>query len=128
MKKPADIDAFISTYPQEIQEILQKIRKTIRIAAPQAKEKISYGIPTFTYHGNLIHFSAYANHIGLYPGSVGVKAFQKELDQLGYQTSKGTIQFPLNQPIPYDLIQKITKYCVEQRQNTQNNTSKGPTL
>jgi len=107
------IDEFISHYPENVQEILQKIRATIHKVAPEAKEKISYGIPTFTFHGNLVHFSAYEKHIGFYPGAAGVAAFQ---DRLGdYETSKGTIRFSLDKPVPYDLIEEITRYCVEQR-------------
>ena len=114
-KNTDSIDEFIKRYPAEVQEILRKVRTVIQRAAPEAKEKISYGIPTLTLHGNLIHFSAYEHHIGLYPGSVGVAAFQDELDRAGYKTAKGTIQFPLDQPIPYELIERITRYCVEQR-------------
>lgn len=105
------IDEFIANYPDDTQVILQKIRQTIQDVSPDAKEKISYGIPTFTLNGkNLVHFSAYAKHIGFYPGSAPIKEFKKELS--GYKTSKGTVQFPLNKPIPYDLIQKITEYVV----------------
>lgn len=104
------IDEFISKYSDDVQVILEKIRETIKEVAPEAKEKISYGIPTFTLNGkNLVHFSAYAKHIGFYPGSAPIKEFEKELT--AYKTSKGTIQFPLNKPIPYELIKKITKTC-----------------
>ena len=85
------IDQYIKQYPEEVQKILQKIRETIHAAAPEAVEKIGYGIPTFTLKGNLIHFGGYKKHIGLYPGPVGIEAFQKEL--VGYMTSKGTVQF-----------------------------------
>lgn len=106
------IDEFIAQYPEDVQVILQIIRQTIQEVAPDAKEKISYGIPTFTLNGkNLVHFSAYEKHIGFYPGSAPIKEFEKELS--GYKTSKGTVQFPLDRPIPYDLIQKITKTCVK---------------
>lgn len=110
MNKYATIDEYILNFPTNVQTILQKIRTTIQKQAPEAKEKISYGIPTFTFHGNLVHFAAYAHHIGFYPGSSGVNAFKKELAK--YHTSKGTIQFPLDQPVPYDLIAKITAYRV----------------
>jgi uncharacterized protein YdhG (YjbR/CyaY superfamily) len=112
-KQATTIDDFISTYPKDVQAILQKVRKVIRRAAPDAGEKISYGIPTFTFHGNLIHFSAYPSHIGLYPGAGGVAHFLSKLGQ--YKTAKGSIQFPLDKPIPYDLIEEITRWCVEQR-------------
>lgn len=114
MKNTSTIDEFISQYPENVQAILQRVRSTIQSAAPDAKEKISYGIPTFTLNGNLIHFSAYTHHIGLYPGAAPVEDFKKELE--GYKTSKGTVQFPLDKPIPYDLITKITKVCVARNQ------------
>lgn len=108
------VDEFISKYPDDIQIILEKIRETIKEVAPEAKEKISYGIPTFTLNGkNLVHFSAYVKHIGFYPGSAAIKDFQKDLTV--YKTSKGTIQFPLDKPIPYDLIQKITDVGAQAR-------------
>ncbi|MBA2279416.1 DUF1801 domain-containing protein [Candidatus Saccharibacteria bacterium] len=104
------IDEFISTYPKDTQVKLNKVRETIRKAVPEAGEKISYGIPTFTFHGNLVHFSAYDKHIGFYPGSAPIVEFAKELEP--YKTAKGTIRFPLDRPIPYELIDKITRYCV----------------
>ena len=114
--KVTTIDQYITAYPAEVQDILQKVRKTIAKAAPEATEKIGYGIPTFVFHGNLVHFAAYAHHIGFYPGSGAIEIFQNELTQ--YKTSRGAIQFPLAKPIPYDLIQKITSY------RYQENTSK----
>lgn len=107
------IDEFISNYPENVQEILQKIRQTIHEVAPEAKEKISYGIPTFTLKGNLVHFSAYEHHIGFYPGAGAIVAFKDDLK--AYNTSKGTVRFPLDQPIPYDLIKNITLYRVSQQ-------------
>ncbi len=111
---PKTIDEFIANYTENVQEILQKIRETIHGVVPEAQEKISYGIPTYYSNGNLVHFSAYKHHIGFYPGSGAIKAFKDDLKP--YKTSKGTIQFPLDQPIPYDLIKKITKYRAEQVQ------------
>ncbi len=112
------VDEFISSFPGDIQIMLEKIRAAIHEVAPDAKEKIGYGIPTFTLNGkNLIHFSAYKKHIGLYPGSNAIAVFAKELD--GYNTSKGTIQLPLDKPLPLELIQKITKHCVEQNLSRQ---------
>lgn len=105
------IDEFIAKYPTDVQEKLQKIRQIVHKICPDTGEKIAYGIPTFTYHGNLVHFSAYATHIGFYPGSAPIAAFKDELK--GYKTSKGTVRLPLNKPIPYDLIEKITIYAVE---------------
>ncbi len=105
------IDEFIAQFPTDVQQILEKIRQIIHKAAPDAKEKISYGIPTFTLHGNLIHFSAYKHHIGLYPGAAPIEAFKDLLKD--YKTSKGTVQFPLNKPIPYALVEQITLASVE---------------
>jgi uncharacterized protein YdhG (YjbR/CyaY superfamily) len=114
--KVATIDQYIAAYPAHVQDILQKVRKVVAKAAPDATEKIGYGIPTFVYKGNLVHFAAYARHIGFYPGSAGIETFKKDL--AGYKTSKGAVQFPLDKPIPYDLIEKITVYRYEE------NTSK----
>ena len=106
------IDEYIATFPEYIQEILQKIRQAIKESAPQAQEAISYRIPTFKLNGNLVHFAAFKDHIGFFPTSSGVDAFQKELS--GYETSKGTIRFPLDKPIPFDLIRKIVKFRVKE--------------
>ena len=112
-KKPvAPIDGYIATFPEPIQEILQEIRQAIRETAPQAQEAISYRIPTFKLNGNLVHFAAFKDHIGFFPTSSGVDAFQEELS--GYDTSKGTIRFPLDKPIPFDLIRKIVKFRVKE--------------
>lgn len=104
------IDAYIFAFPPEIQEILQAVRKVIRESAPDAKEKISYQMPTFELHGNLVHFAAFKNHIGFYPTPSGIEEFTEELKD--YHTSKGAIQFPLHKPLPYELISKIVKYRV----------------
>lgn len=114
MKKagiPENIDEYIEGFPTKVQKILQKIRKTIQKAAPDAEEAISYAIPTFKLNGNLIHFAAYEHHIGLYPRPRGVKEFEKEIAQ--YEGGKGTLRFPLDEPIPYDLIARIVKYRVQ---------------
>lgn len=110
--KPKDIDSFISDFPNETRLLLQKVRETIHKAAPEAREKISYGIPTFELNGNLVHFSGYKHHIGFYPGAAGIKAFEKEIS--GYKSAKGSVQFPIDRPIPYDLIERITKFRVLQ--------------
>ena len=115
MKKgavPTTIDEYIKAQPRDVQAILQKVRETIQKAAPEAEEKISYQIPTFTLYGNLVHFAAWKEHIGFYPASSGVREFKKEL--AGYVQAKGTIQFPLDEPIPYALIAKITKFRVKE--------------
>lgn len=109
---PRNIDEYLAGYPEDIREILQKIRAVIHAAAPQAQETISYQIPTFTLKGNLVHFAAFKNHISFFPASSGVEKFKSEL--AGYKTSKGTIQFPLGQPIPYDLIRRIVLFRVEE--------------
>lgn len=109
---PNPIDQYIANYPEPVQEILEQIRKTIRKEAPEAVEVISYGIPTFKYHGNLVYFAAYKNHIGFYPTSSGIEKFKSKLS--AYKLSKGTIQFPLGEPIPYDLIREITAFRVQE--------------
>lgn len=109
---PKNIDEYIACFPPEIQEKLETIRATIRKAAPKAEEAISYMIPTFKLYGNLVHFAAYKNHIGFYPGAGGIAAFQDEL--AGYETSKGTVQFALDKRIPLSLITQIVKFRVQQ--------------
>ncbi len=112
MKAFITIDAYINTFPGDIQEILQKMRITIHKAAPKAEEAVKYGIPTFILNGNLVHFGGFKNHIGFFPGSSGVNNFTKELAK--FKTSKGTIQFQLDEPIPYALVTKITKFRVKE--------------
>jgi uncharacterized protein YdhG (YjbR/CyaY superfamily) len=107
---PRTIDEYIAGFPNGVQRKLQKIRKTIAGAAPDAGEKISYGIPTFTLKGNLVSFAAYAKHIGLYPAPTGSKRFIKALS--AYRAAKSTVRFPLSEPIPFDLIVEIVKLRV----------------
>ena len=109
---PKNIDEYIAGYPADIQGILQKIRAIVHETAPEAQETISYQIPTFTLKGNLVHFAAFKSHISFFPASSGVEKFKNELE--GYKTSKGTIQFPLGQPIPYDLIRRIVLFRVQE--------------
>ena len=112
MSKTENIDEFISQYPESTRVLLQKIRQIIHETCPDCQEKISYGIPTFTLNGkNLVHFSAYEHHIGFYPGSAPIVQFQDELTE--YKTSKGTVQFPIDKPLPFDLIIKMTKAAME---------------
>lgn len=111
--KTNTIDEYIAGFPENVQEILQQIRMTIRKAAPDAVEAISYAMPTFKLNGNLIHFAAFKNHIGLYPAPQGIEAFEKELSV--YKGAKGSVQFPLDQPMPLALITKITKFRVKQQ-------------
>jgi uncharacterized protein YdhG (YjbR/CyaY superfamily) len=105
------IDEYIKTFPVETQKRLRAIRKLISKLAPEATEKISYQIPTFYLNGNLIHFAAFANHIGLYPTPSGVEELKLELSK--YKQGKGSVQFPLNEPLPLDLIERIVKFRVE---------------
>ena len=104
------IDAYIASFPEEIQKILQELRETIQRAAPDATEKISYQMPTFALKGNLIHFAAFKHHIGLYPSPHGVDAFQAELAR--YKGAKGSIRFPIDEPLPLGLIRKIVAFRV----------------
>lgn len=106
------IDEYIKTFPKDIQQKLREIRRTIREAAPKAEEAISYQIPAFKLNGNLVHFAAFKNHLGLYPGAKTINDFKKELTS--YKLSKGTIQFPLDKPIPLTLIKMIVKYRVKE--------------
>ena len=117
-----EIDKFIAGFPREVQEILEKVRKTIRDAAPEAEETINYGIPTFTHQGkNLVHFSAFKKHIGFYPTPSGIEKFKKDLSD--YELAKGSVKFPLDQPIPYDLIARIVEFRV--KENMEKAEAKG---
>jgi len=109
---PQMIDEYIAGFPKDVQGILKKIRVTIRKAAPDAKETISYQIPTFTLKGNLVHFAAWKNHIGFYPTSSGIKKFKKELS--AYDGAKGSVQFPFDKPIPFGLISRIVNFRVKE--------------
>jgi uncharacterized protein YdhG (YjbR/CyaY superfamily) len=113
MRRPSNtIDEYIETFPVEIQSILEKLRRTIRKAAPEAAEVISYQMPAFKQNGVLVYFAAHQNHIGFYPTSSGIAAFKKELS--AYKGSKGAVQFPLDQPLPFDLVEKIVKFRVKE--------------
>jgi uncharacterized protein YdhG (YjbR/CyaY superfamily) len=107
---PNAIDDYIANFPIDVQNILQELRATIRQAAPEAQETINYQIPTFTLKGNLVHFAAFKKHIGFYPTPTGIEAFKNEL--AAYETAKGSVKFPLNKPLPLDLISKIVTYRV----------------
>ena len=108
--KHKNIDDYINSFPEEIQNILTKIRTSIKEIIPEASEKISYGIPTFYLNGNLVHFAAYKNHIGFYATPTGHSEFEAELSV--YKQGKGSVQFPLDKPIPYKLIERIVKFRV----------------
>jgi len=109
---PKDIDAYVAGFPNDVQEILQKIRRTIRKAAPDADETIKYHMPTFTLNGNLIHFAAFKKHIGVYPVPRGDEQFKDELAR--YDGEKSTVRFPLDQRIPFGLISRIVKFRAKQ--------------
>ena len=105
-----NIDEYIAGFPVDVRELLEKLRMTIRKAAPNAEEAIKYQIPTFTLKGNLVHFAAYKKHIGFYPGSAGINKFKKELST--FEGGKGSVQFPLDKAIPFSLVGKIVKFRV----------------
>jgi len=109
---PTTIDEYIAGFPPDVQEILQKVRETIRKAAPNAEETIKYQLPTFTLKGNLVYFGGFKKHVGFYPVPTGIEAYAEDLAP--YKTGKGSIQFPYDKPIPYDLITKVVKYRVEE--------------
>lgn len=106
------IDEYIAQFPAEIQERLQSLRKVIREAAPGAGEKISWRMPTFTLKGNLVHFAAFKHHIGFYPGANGIEMFKDKLTE--YKSSKGAVQFPLDKPLPFELVREIVKFRVSE--------------
>lgn len=106
------IDEYLNTFPEDVRTILNELRQTIREAAPEAEETINYQIPTFTLHGNLVHFAAFQNHVGFYPTPSGMEAFKKELAP--YKGAKGSVQFPIDQPLPLPLIRKIVEYRVKE--------------
>jgi uncharacterized protein YdhG (YjbR/CyaY superfamily) len=106
------IDDYVAGFMPEVRDILEKVRQAIRSAAPDARETIKYQIPTFTLNGNLVHFAAFKNHIGFYPAPSGIAKFKKDL--AGYKAAKGSVQFPLNQPMPLDLIAKIVRFRVKE--------------
>jgi uncharacterized protein YdhG (YjbR/CyaY superfamily) len=112
-KKSADtIDKYIAQFPGEIQEKLQQLRQTIREAAPQAEEAISFRMPAFRLNGTLVYFAAFRDHISFFPTSSAITAFRSEISR--YKTSKGTVQFPLDEPIPLDLVRKMVRFRVEE--------------
>jgi uncharacterized protein YdhG (YjbR/CyaY superfamily) len=121
---PKNIDEYIAGFPNDVQEILEKIRTTIRKAAPEAEEKISYQIPTFTLKGSyLIYFAAYKKHIGLYPAPRGAEKFKEELS--AYEGGKGTLRFPLGKPIPFGLISRIVKFRIKENLEKAKAKAKG---
>jgi uncharacterized protein YdhG (YjbR/CyaY superfamily) len=112
LSAPQTIDDYIAGYPADVQAILQQIRQTIHETAPEATEAISYGMPTFKLNGNLVHFGAFKNHIGFYPVPSGMEAFKDEL--AAYKQGKGSVQLPLDKPMPLDLIRRIVEFRVQE--------------
>jgi uncharacterized protein YdhG (YjbR/CyaY superfamily) len=108
--RPDTIDAYIASFPEDIQDILEQLRSVIRDAAPAAKETISYSMPAFALHGILVYFAACKKHIGFYPTSSGMQTFQEELS--AYGCSKGAVRFPLDEPLPLDLIRRVVEFRV----------------
>jgi uncharacterized protein YdhG (YjbR/CyaY superfamily) len=117
-KEYKNIDEYIATFPEGVQTVLQKLRQAIRDSAPEAKEAISYQMPAFKLNGTLVWFAAFKNHIGFYPTSSAIAAFKEKLSS--YEVSKGTIRFPIDKPIPFELVKEIVKFRVKQ------NTRKKP--
>jgi uncharacterized protein YdhG (YjbR/CyaY superfamily) len=113
-QKPTDIDEYIAQFPADVQAVLQMVRETISNAAPDAEEVISYQMPSFKQHGILVHFAAWKNHIGLYPPISGDKALEKAIAR--YSGPKGNLQFPLDEPMPLKLIERIVKLRVKQNE------------
>jgi len=122
-KEYSTIDEYVRCFPSEIQKKLEEIRAAVKAIAPDAEEKISYQMPTFYLNGNLVHFAAFKDHIGFYPIPSGIEAFEQELKE--YKRGKGSVQFPLNQPLPMELIRRIVEFRVEEnRRKPAKNTRK----
>jgi uncharacterized protein YdhG (YjbR/CyaY superfamily) len=112
MTKPKNVDEYIASAPKEAQSKLREMRAVIHSAAPKAEEGISYGIPAYNLGGVLVYFAGYSSHIGFYPTSSGIREFKKELSV--FKTSKGTVRFPLDKPLPFELITKIVRFRVKE--------------
>ncbi|WP_040949840.1 iron chaperone [Gorillibacterium massiliense] len=121
----SNIDEYIAQYPPEVQEVLQTLRSVIKEAAPGAKEKISYGMPAFELNGILVYFAAYKKHIGFYPTASGISHFKDRLS--AYTVSKGTVQLPIDKPLPYDLITEMVEFRAEEnRMKAESKMKKKP--
>lgn len=112
--RAAEVDAYIAAFPPDVRERLEAVRAAVREAAPNATEKISYGMPTLYLKGNLVHFAAFKSHIGFYPTPSGIDCFKDELE--AYKNAKGSVQFPYDKPLPFDLIKRITAYRVRENE------------
>lgn len=108
------IDGYIAMFPKNVQDILERLRRVIRESAPEAEETMNYGIPTFKLNGNLVHFAAFKNHIGFYPTPSAIVAFKKELSP--YKQAKGSVRFPIDKEIPFDIIKEIVKFRVRENE------------
>ncbi len=122
MKKPLDTNEYIKDFPKDVQEKLEILRETIYKAAPGAIERISYGMPSFYWNGNLVYFAAYKNHIGFYPTASGIENFKEEFTK--YKFSKGAVQFPIDEPLPLKLITKIVKFRAKENLQKSKNKKK----
>ncbi|HUE97782.1 MAG TPA: DUF1801 domain-containing protein [Anaerolineales bacterium] len=120
------IDEYINMFPEDVRNILNELRQTIKEVAPESEEKINYQIPTFTLHGNLVHFAAFKNHVGFYPTPSGMDAFKKELSP--YKGAKGSVQFPIDQPLPLPLIRRIVEYRVKENVEREEKKTAGKKL
>jgi uncharacterized protein YdhG (YjbR/CyaY superfamily) len=120
MKNPKDVDEYISNFPVEVQQLLEQVRQTIKLVAPQAEEVISYSMPAFKLNGILVWYAAYTKHIGFYPKTSAIEAFKKEISI--YKSAKGSVQFPLDNPLPLNLISEMVKFRINE--NLQNVKSK----
>jgi uncharacterized protein YdhG (YjbR/CyaY superfamily) len=120
MKSPKDIDEYIGRFPADIQQLLEQVRKTVKIAAPHAEEVISYSMPAFKLNGILVWFAAYTKHIGFYPKTSAIERFKDEISN--YKSAKGSVQFPLDKPLPLNLITKIIEFRINE--NLQKSISK----
>ena len=126
---PKSIDDYISGFPDDLQKVLERIRRTIRKAVPRAQEKISYKMPAFTLDGDLIYFAAFKNHIGIFPPVRGDAKLNKELSR--YRGEKGNLKFPLDEPIPYELIGRLVKFRIKEhleKLSTKRNKKKAMTI
>ena len=112
LDSPTTVDEYIAAFPPAVQSKLEQIRSAIRALVPEAQETIKYRMPTYFLHENLVHFAAYENHVGLYPSPSGIAKFQDELS--GYKSAKGSVQFPIDQPLPMQLIGKIVKFRADE--------------
>ena len=112
------IDDYIAEFPKNVRDVLEELRRVIRESAPDAKEAMRYGIPTFRLNGNLVHFAAFKDHIGFYPTPSAINAFNKELSR--YKLAKGTVQFPIDEPVPFELVREIVSYRVKENSEMKN--------